>query len=141
MSYSKTFLYGEIREDGFTFSHYYYRDGKKHAAWYSPKTVIKTRLYKKKHKKEQMHKRKKFIRRVKLFLGCIICGYKQHPHALHFDHIDIKNKKKEISGLVTYSLLTIKNEMRKCRVLCANCHAEHTATQIEEGVFNNEANT
>ena len=141
MSYPKTFLYGEVREDGFTFSHYYYRDGKKHPAWHSPKTVIKTRLYKKKHKKEQMHKRKKFIRRVKLFLGCIICGYKQHPHALHFDHIDVNNKKKEISGLVTYSLLTIKNEMRKCRVLCANCHAEHTATQIEEGVFNNEANT
>mgnify|MGYP003631600115 CR=1 FL=1 len=124
MSCSKTFSYGEIREDGFTFNHYYYRDGKKHAAWYSPKTVIKTRLYKKKHKKEQMHKR-----------------YKEHPHALHFDHIDIKNKKKEVSGLVTYSLSIIKNEIRKCRVLCANCHAVHTATQREQGVFDNEANT
>ena len=141
MSYPKTFLYGEVREDGFTFSHYYYRDGKKHPAWYSPKTVIKTRLYKKKHKKEQMHKRKKFIRRVKLFLGCYVCGYKEHPHALHFDHIDIKNKKKEVSGLVTYSLSIIKNEIRKCRVLCANCHAVHTATQREQGVFDNEANT
>jgi len=141
MSCSKTFSYGEIREDGFTFTNYYYKDGKKHAAWCSPKTVIKSRLYRAKHKKEQVHKRRKFIRRVKLFLGCVVCGYKEHPNALHFDHIDIKNKKKEVSGLVTYSLLTIKNEMRKCRVLCANCHAVHTATQREQGVFDNEANT
>jgi|TARA_R110000823_G_C15519868_1_gene455431 hypothetical protein len=141
MSSSKTFLHGETREDGFTFNHYYYRGDKKHEAWYSPETVKKIKVYKKKHKKERVSKIKKYIRRVKLFLGCIVCGYKKHPHALHFDHVDVKNKKKEISGLVTYSLITVKNEMRKCRVLCANCHAEHTATQIEEGVFNYETDT
>ena len=43
MSCSKTFSYGEIREDGFTFTNYYYKNGKKHAAWCSPKTVIKSR--------------------------------------------------------------------------------------------------
>mgnify|MGYP006399582549 FL=1 len=76
-----------------------------------------------------------------MLLGCKICGYKKHPNALHFDHIDTKNKMKEIAYLVNYGLQTIKNEMRKCRVLCANCHAEHTAKQREEGVFDNEANT
>ena len=51
------------------------------------------------------------------------------------------HKKKEISYLVTYGLQTIKDEMKKCRVLCANCHAEHTAKQREEGLFDNETNT
>tara|TARA_B100000497_G_C7381682_1_gene244418 strand:+ start:66 stop:491 length:426 start_codon:yes stop_codon:yes gene_type:complete len=141
MSFNKKLLRGETREDGFIFNHYYYRKGEIHEAWYSPKTVKKIKVYTKKYKKVQVLKNRKFIRRVKLFLGCQICGYKKHPNALHFDHLDIKNKKKEIAYLVTYGFQTIKNEMRKCRVLCANCHAEHTAKQRKEGVFDNEANT
>ena len=141
MSFNKKLIRGEIREDNFTFSHYYYRSGEIHEAWYSPETVKKINAYKKTYKKIQVTKNKKFIRRVKLFFGCKICGYKKHPNALHFDHIDTKNKKKEISYLVTYGLQTIKDEMKKCRVLCANCHAEHTAKQREEGLFDNEINT
>tara|TARA_R110000824_G_scaffold35683_2_gene111573 strand:- start:5519 stop:5944 length:426 start_codon:yes stop_codon:yes gene_type:complete len=141
MSFDKKFLRGEIREDGKIFNHYYYRGGERHEGWYSPKTVEKIKIYTKKYKKIQVAKNRKFIRKVKLLLGCKICGYKKHPNALHFDHIDTKNKMKEIAYLVNYGLQTIKNEMRKCRVLCANCHAEHTAKQREEGVFDNEANT
>ena len=33
------------------------------------------------------------------------------------------------------TLEKIKDEIRKCRVLCANCHAEHTQVQREEGIF------
>ena len=33
MSCSKTFSYGEIREDGFTFTNYYYKNGKKEGLW------------------------------------------------------------------------------------------------------------
>ena len=84
---------------------------------------------------------KKFIKRVKLFLGCSICGYKKCNEALQFDHVDVYNKTMDISRMSGYSFKSLKNEMRKCRVLCANCHAEHTQIQREEGLFNNEINT
>ena len=33
-----------------------------------------------------------------------------------------------------YSMEALKNEMRKCRVLCANCHAAHTEYQRQNKI-------
>jgi len=67
-----------------------------------------------------------------LYLGCQICGYKEHPAALTFDHIDKSNKYRTKSGDLVhmsdmikadrYSLETVLKEIDKCRVLCFNCH-------------------
>lgn len=59
--------------------------------------------------------------------GCIDCGYNKNPYALQFDHID-DNKKKNVSDLIRsdYSWKTIKEEIDKCEVVCANCHAIRT---------------
>ena len=78
--------------------------------------------------------RKRFIRRVKLFLGCKLCGYKKHACALHFDHLDPSNKLTIVSKMNNYSIEAIKNEMRKCRVLCANCHAVHSEYQRQNKI-------
>jgi hypothetical protein len=83
-------------------------------------------------------KRKKrclFTQRVKLRYGCSECGYKKCATSLHFDHIDPTTKKNVVSKLVKQSMKQLKNEMRKCRILCANCHGEHTEEQRKEGVF------
>ena len=74
------------------------------------------------------------MKRVKLFLGCQLCGYKKHACALHFDHIDPSIKFKIISRMNNYSMEALKNEMRKCRVLCANCHAAHTEYQRQNKI-------
>lgn len=68
-----------------------------------------------------------FVNRYKLYVGCIDCSYRKHPHALHFDHT--RDKRYEIGRMVQacLSLSTIKNEIRKCEVRCANCHAIKTA--------------
>ena len=76
--------------------------------------------------------------RIKVTRGCEMCGYNAHPSALQFDHIDPATKYRTKSGKVVhpsdmikggrYSLETILAEIRKCRVLCANCHAVHTHT-------------
>ena len=132
---------GEKREDGYTFQYYYIRDGKISELWYSPKTMSNFKLRKNNRKKEHIKRIRAFTKRVKLYLGCCVCGYKKSSDALQFDHKDINIKKKNISAMRGYSMKAIKHEMRKCRVLCANCHAEHTEKQRKEGLFDYEINT
>ena len=66
----------------------------------------------------------KFLRRVKKMVGCIKCGYNEHFAALHFDHIDPSQKSSKGSAIENmWSIRRIKEELRKCQVLCANCHS------------------
>jgi len=68
-----------------------------------------------------------WIDKYKMGKGCEICGYNKHSAALHFDHLDRETKIGYIKMMITHSLKRLVNEMRKCRILCANCHAEHTS--------------
>tara|TARA_B100000989_G_C19359802_1_gene392753 strand:+ start:289 stop:639 length:351 start_codon:yes stop_codon:yes gene_type:complete len=78
-----------------------------------------------------INKKKNFARRLKIFLGCQICKYKKHWSALEFDHINPSKKKLAISRMIFQgsNFESFKNEIRKCRILCANCHAIHTNSQ------------
>jgi 5-methylcytosine-specific restriction endonuclease McrA len=57
---------------------------------------------------------------------CQICGYKKTTDALELHHVD--PSKKEMSfgkwRANPKSLETIKEELKKCILLCANCHRE-----------------
>ena len=81
--------------------------------------------------KNRAEKNREFASRVKKILGCAFCGYKTNAVALHFDHIDRQKKSGIISLMVNGSRQRLKNEMKKCQVLCANCHAIKTHTQKE----------
>lgn len=54
------------------------------------------------------------------------------PDMLVFDHLSPSDKVMEVSRMAhqTYSLETIKAEVAKCRVLCANHHQKHTIRQF-----------
>ena len=69
---------------------------------------------------------------IKTATGCIDCGYAAHAAALQFDHT-YDNKKANVSDLIRsdYSWKTIKEEIDKCVVRCANCHAIITAYRRE----------
>jgi hypothetical protein len=54
---------------------------------------------------------------------CINCGYDRCVRALQFHHLDSTKKDFTISG-VSRSWDTIKIELDKCILICANCHAE-----------------
>jgi transposase len=69
-------------------------------------------------------------RRVKALLvaeagGCCrICGFDAYAGALQFHHRDPAAKRFEVSRQgVTRSLARLREEARKCVLLCANCHA------------------
>ena len=65
---------------------------------------------------------------IKTHRGCIDCGYSDHAVALQFDHIN-DDKKASVSNLIRsdYAWSTILEEINKCEVRCANCHAVVTA--------------
>lgn len=55
---------------------------------------------------------------------CILCGYSRCLAALHFHHRDRSTKKFHLSLTQKTSLSSVKEELDKCDLLCANCHAE-----------------
>jgi 5-methylcytosine-specific restriction endonuclease McrA len=59
---------------------------------------------------------------------CSVCGYKRCSEALEFHHVDPKEKDFTISDKgYSQSWETVKAELDKCVMLCANCHREtHT---------------
>jgi hypothetical protein len=60
--------------------------------------------------------------------GCMICRYNLRGRVLQLDHREPSTKRDAVSRLISQdcSLKVIINEIRKCDVLCANCHAEKT---------------
>lgn len=70
------------------------------------------------------NRRKAFVSRVKTFVGCQICGFDSHPAALDFHHIDSSQKENLVSVISRNNgtLTKVKLEIRKCIVLCSNCH-------------------
>jgi hypothetical protein len=65
-------------------------------------------------------------RAIELMGGaCLLCGYDKHPGVLEFHHLDATTKSFSISGggfSRSWESLTI--ELRKCILVCANCHRE-----------------
>jgi len=75
-------------------------------------------------------------RRVKQLLveeaggRCTLCGYERYVGALQFHHLNPRLKSFALSHEgVTRSLEKARAEVRKCVLLCSNCHAE-----VEAGV-------
>ena len=77
--------------------------------------------------RENGRKNREALNQIKLDKGCARCGYKGHPAALDFNHIDPTIKSFNIGESVTnLSLKRLLSEVVKCEVLCANCHRIHT---------------
>ena len=90
---------------------------------------------------EIIKKRHELVDIYKISVGCCICGYNKHPSALCFDHLP-EFEKSEITkngcskrtcagGMYRlyhkrHSPQELISEIKKCRILCSNCHMEHT---------------
>lgn len=62
---------------------------------------------------------------------CERCGYNKCTRALEFHHLNPEEKDFGVSNCITKSFETLKKEVDKCILLCANCHAE-----VHDELFN-----
>lgn len=87
------------------------------------KSCRKTKIYNSQKKRRYARK----LRSVKLLGGkCSTCGYNNNICALHFHHTNPSTKKYNLSGTNMGYLRweLVEEELKKCVLLCANCHLE-----------------
>jgi len=110
---------------------------KKNVKRYYENHYEEIKKYKKNYLEErrQNHKSKvKYVQDYKLSKGCQFCGYNKNPRLLGFHHPN-DDKEFNVSHAVTQemSLKRIKEEMRKCIVLCNSCHSKLSRRLKREG--------
>lgn len=90
------------------------------------KTYLSDKDSHKKLVKRSKQEKINFVSKIKMENGCSKCGYKKCARALHFHHLNPDDKKFEISWAAFrgVSIAKLENEIKKCVLLCSNCHAE-----------------
>lgn len=67
---------------------------------------------------------------------CTICGYAKNMAALQFHHVDPVTKLYNWDQMRKMSWTDVLVELKKCILLCANCHAEYHAPAYNEELMN-----
>lgn len=78
-------------------------------------------------KQDRVRLLRKWLIEYKLNLKCEICSENDF-RCLDFDHLNPETKFEDVSNLVSqgWSKEKILIEIKKCQVLCANCHRKKT---------------
>jgi hypothetical protein len=89
---------------------WYQRNAKRKLAWQS-------------RRREEI---RQWWRELKGTKSCEACG-ESSPECLHFHHRDPATKEFDVGQAASNGMAKarILRELRKCRVLCANCHLKH----------------
>ena len=80
--------------------------------------------------KARASEKREVLAKYKVEKGCVDCGYNKNPLALEFDHLPGTTKRKNVAALLYNSWKIIWEEVAKCEVVCANCHAIRTFTRM-----------
>ena len=95
----------------------------KHAE-YSREHYLKNQTeIKERNAKTKRDKRLEWVE-YKSTLSCTNCGF-SHPAVLDFHHVDRENKKSVHQLAQNGNYKSAREEIKKCIVLCANCHRIH----------------
>jgi hypothetical protein len=90
---------------------------------------MKTPVKKLERNKYKRARRKHWINLYKTSKGCVSCGYNHSPYALDLDHVDASSKIQSPSRMFLWTLKKLMQEIRKCQVMCRNCHGIKSATE------------
>jgi hypothetical protein len=85
------------------------------------------------YKRKARDRNKDYVRKIKEENPCIDCGQHYHFSQMDFDHIQGK-KKHTVARYANsaVSIKTIKDELSKCELVCANCHRYRTWLRTQE---------
>lgn len=63
---------------------------------------------------------------------CVDCNKKYPPYVMDFDHLDPNTKVISVSGAIMkgWSLNKVLEEVKKCDLVCSNCHRERTHQRL-----------
>ena len=134
------YKYGDIREDGYVWVGKRYNRGKRKDGTY-PDDWRHPEAFKLKVVQNRANKKIVYdliadeVNTYKIKRGCSHCGYNEKAVALDFHHTDRANKFLAVSSYWRTSMVQfkkIREEWKKCVVLCSNCH------RIEEKRIRNE---
>lgn len=93
------------------------------------------------YKKRARENTQRYIERNRVYVnslkeksGCTDCLVKFPHYQLDFDHLSGFEKYKDVSRLVNSgcSIKKLDEEIRKCQVVCANCHRKRTWERKED---------
>ena len=101
--------HGTVRADGKMFWGYH-KHAKNGEEWCTPSAFIR---------RKSKSRARQWMNR-----GCCYCGYDDDGIALQFHHTG--DKAFNVSDARSYSLRKLFSEIRKCVVICSNCHAIET---------------
>lgn len=76
--------------------------------------------------RDRIYKRNATIVQKEKSKPCVDCGEKYNYWQMQFDHRDQTKKKYEISWMESYGIKKLMDEIAKCDLVCANCHADRT---------------
>ena len=135
------YKYGDTREDGYVWVGKRYNrkkpDGTYPDDFRGPEAFKRKMIKDKKNKKKTYDLISRLTGEEKMKYGCTHCGYSKDPVALDFHHVDRADKFVNVSSYWRTSMIQfkkIREEWKKCIVLCANCH------RIEEKRIRNARN-
>ena len=80
---------------------------------------------------KRIYFRRAWLSEYRLWKGCADCGYKEHAAALDFDHGDNPKSFSIMRDGLSRSRDSLIAEVKKCEVVCANCHRIRTQKQIK----------
>lgn len=88
-------------------------------------TIIDKKYWEKNKTNKLLYRKKMKLEYIQLLGGkCVVCGYNKCPEVLTFHHTNPLNKLFPISGSHSRSKEAVLNEVKKCVLLCQNCHGE-----------------
>jgi hypothetical protein len=77
---------------------------------------------------------------IKAGRPCADCGETFPPYVMHWDHLPGHVKVADVGTMVSggWNREAIRNEMKKCELVCANCHVMRTVQRARRTIAEDE---